>query len=100
MMTLRSAFVAFALVTLSGTEITARNLKRTPEKGRNMNETCAIDSNAELLSVVQRVCEMCHETYRDINPRMRQDCRSQCFGSKQFEVCFNLFKSRKLHKSR
>ncbi|KAH7722318.1 Crustacean neurohormone [Aphelenchoides avenae] len=56
---------------------------------------CGIFENRELLSVVERICDLCHETYYEVYPRMGSDCRSQCYGSEQFKLCFNLFRIRR-----
>ena len=36
---------------------------------------CGIYENRELLTVVERICEMCHETYFEVYPQMKSDCR-------------------------
>lgn len=36
---------------------------------------CGIFENRELLSVVERICDLCHETYYEVYPRMGSDCR-------------------------
>ncbi|KRZ70638.1 Uncharacterized protein T10_4592 [Trichinella papuae] len=52
---------------------------------------CPIFQNEVLHAVVDRICDMCHEMFRNADPNLRAKCRSNCFKNELFTTCLAIF---------
>ncbi|KAF7640029.1 hypothetical protein Mgra_00000474, partial [Meloidogyne graminicola] len=64
----------------------------TDSSSSSSSNSCYIHSNDSLHSLMDRICELCHDMYSHQQPNMRADCRSNCFKSNNFKRCLRLFK--------
>ncbi|KAI6229084.1 hypothetical protein M3Y99_01148700 [Aphelenchoides fujianensis] len=62
------------------------------DKLEKLEKDCPIEEkNAALFSIMDKVCELCHDMYSHSNPNMMNQCRSGCFRSSHFKKCLHLF---------
>ncbi|KRX37403.1 Uncharacterized protein T03_5171 [Trichinella britovi] len=74
----------------------ARRSRTIREKPWEMSAgNCPIFQNEVLHAVVDRICDMCHEMFRNADPNLRAkcrlSCRSNCFKNELFTTCLAIF---------
>uniref|UniRef100_A0A5S6QVE5 Uncharacterized protein n=1 Tax=Trichuris muris TaxID=70415 RepID=A0A5S6QVE5_TRIMR len=53
--------------------------------------SCPIYKNEALHAVVDRICDECHDMFRNADPNLRAKCRSNCFDNDLFTTCLAIF---------
>ncbi|GMS95076.1 hypothetical protein PENTCL1PPCAC_17251, partial [Pristionchus entomophagus] len=94
-------FVLLALLFLSSSLASARLISEdvviieekedgSPQEA-GTEETCEVNNNKSLSTIMEKVCEICHDMISDRQPNTRAICRSNCFKNDQFRSCLRLF---------
>uniref|UniRef100_A0A1I7WL96 Uncharacterized protein n=1 Tax=Heterorhabditis bacteriophora TaxID=37862 RepID=A0A1I7WL96_HETBA len=52
---------------------------------------CTVHKHEIIHTVMDRVCEMCHEMFSHQHSSLRAECRKGCFDNEWFRRCLNLF---------
>uniref|UniRef100_A0A915DRQ9 Uncharacterized protein n=1 Tax=Ditylenchus dipsaci TaxID=166011 RepID=A0A915DRQ9_9BILA len=62
---------------------------------RSATKECSVYENETLHTIMDKVCELCHDFYSHQQPSMRSECRFNCFQTETFKKCLRIFKPSK-----